>query len=101
MRRWRGLKSLVVDAVEHGSRAVEKLQLETARLPFTILEQIPPLTVPVKGIHAIHDTSVKATHGIIRLVSRVAGDTIDVVLDVVEKRTNADAEAADGEGRKG
>ena len=27
MKRWRGLKSLVVDAVEHGSRAVEKIQI--------------------------------------------------------------------------
>jgi hypothetical protein len=86
MRRWRGLKSLVIDAVEHGSRAVERLQLETARLPFDILEQIPPLTLPVKGIHVIYDTSVKGTHGMIRLVNRVVGDTLDVVLDVAEKR---------------
>ena len=29
MQRWRGLKSLIVDAVEHGSRAVERVQKET------------------------------------------------------------------------
>lgn len=106
MRRWRGLKSLVVDAVVHGSQAVEHLQLETARLPFAILEQIPPLTLPVKGIHAIHDTSVKTTHEIVRLVTRAVGDTLEVVLDVVEaRRGEGDAEPAerasvDGEGRK-
>ncbi|APR86804.1 hypothetical protein A7982_12153 [Minicystis rosea] len=86
MRRWRGLKSLVVDAVEHGSRAVERIQMEAARLPFDILEQIPPLTVPVKGVRAIHHGAVAGTHGMIRLVNRVVGDTLDVVFDVVEKR---------------
>jgi hypothetical protein len=89
MRRWRGLKSLVVDAVEHGSRAVEKLQIETARVPFQIAAQIPRLAVPAKGAHAIHDTAVTATHGLIRLVTRVVGDTVDVVLDAVEKRPPA------------
>jgi hypothetical protein len=86
MERWRGLKSLVVDAVEHGSRAVERLQKEAAKKPFALLEQIPPLEVPVKGIHEIHDTAVSTVHGMIRLVNRVTGETIDVVLDAVEKR---------------
>jgi hypothetical protein len=92
VRRLRGLKALVVDAVEHGSRAVEKVQLETARLPFEILEQIPKIAVPVKGLHAIHDAVVESTHGMIRLVNRVAGDTIDVILDAVEKQQAEDGE---------
>ena len=83
--RWRGLKSLLVDAVEHGSRTVERLQKETARVPFDILEQIPPLAVPVKGAREIHDVAVTGIHGMIRLVNRVVGDTLDVVLDVVDK----------------
>jgi len=86
MQRWRGLKALVVDAVEHGSRAVEHIQKETARRPFEILEQIPPLRVPVKGIHEIHDTAVSGVHGMIRLVNKVVGGTLDVVIDVVEHR---------------
>jgi hypothetical protein len=86
MNRWRGLKSLVVDAVEHGSRAVEHVQKETARRPFEILAKIPPLEVPVKGIQEIHDTAVSGIHGMIRLVTRVVGGTVDVVLDVVERR---------------
>ena len=86
MERWRGLKSLVVDAVEHGSRAVERVQKETARRPFEILAKIPPLEVPVKGIHVIHDTAVAGVHGMIRLVNKAVGGTLDVVLDVVEHR---------------
>jgi hypothetical protein len=101
MERWRGLKSLIIDAVDHGSRRVERLQVETARLPFEILEQIPPLAVPVKGIHVIHDTTVAGVHGVIRLVNQVAGKTLDVVLDVaevVEKETKKQGAPADGEG---
>jgi len=63
MDRWRGLKALVVDAVENGSRAVQ---------------------VPVKGIREIHDTAVAGVHGMIRLVNRVTGQTLDLVLDAVE-----------------
>jgi len=84
MDRWRGLKALVVDAVENGSRAVERIQMETAKKPFDLLEQIPPLQVPVKGIREIHDTAVAGVHGMIRLVNRVTGQTLDLVLDAVE-----------------
>jgi hypothetical protein len=85
MRRWRGLKSMVVDAVEHGSRAVEKVHMQTARVPFAVLEAVPPLAVPAKGVHAIHDAAVTGVYGMIRLVNKVTGDVLDVVLDAVEK----------------
>ena len=41
LRRWRGLVALVRDGVEHGSRAVEKVHLETAERTFAILEADP------------------------------------------------------------
>jgi hypothetical protein len=86
LQRWRGLKSLVVDAVEHGSHAVERIQMETAKVPFDLLEAIPPLEVPTKGVRQIHDAAVASIHGMIRLVTRVTGETLDVVLDEIEKR---------------
>jgi hypothetical protein len=87
MNRWRGLKSLIQDGVEHGSRAIERVQLQTARLPFEVLEQIPLVALPARGVHQIHDAAVAGTHGMIRLVNRVLGDTVDVVLSVVEERS--------------
>jgi hypothetical protein len=96
MQRWRGLSALIVSAVEHGSRAVERIQKETAKVPFDILEQIPPLEVPVKGIREIHDTAVSGAHGMIRLVNRVVGETLSVVLDAVE-RHKANSEEARAE----
>lgn len=92
MDRWRGLKSLIIDAVDHGSRAVERIQKETARRPFEILEQIPPLAVPAKGVHEIHDLAVTGVHEVIRLVARVTGQTLDVVLDTVEKHQAPDGD---------
>jgi hypothetical protein len=94
MERWRGLKSLIIDAVDHGSRAVERIQKETAKTPFEILEQIPPIAVPAKGIHEIHDAAVTGVHEMIRLVNRVTGEALDVVIDVVEKQRAAAGEGA-------
>jgi hypothetical protein len=85
MKMIRGLKSLVQDAVEHGSRAVERVQLEMAKTPFDILETVEPLKAPVSGIRLIHDASVTYTHGMIRLVNRVAGDVLDKVIDAVDE----------------
>lgn len=95
MERWRGLKDLVQDAVDHGSRAVERLQKHAAKLPFDLLEQIPPIKAPVRGIRLIHDTTLSGVHGAIRLVNRAVGGTVDVVLFLVEQKTRP-AEAPDG-----
>jgi hypothetical protein len=96
MKRWRGLKRLVKEAVDHGSRAVEKVQIETARLPFDILEQIPPLRGPVKGIRVVHNLSVAGVHGAVRLVNHLVGEVLEVVIDVVDSSAGSEkAKAAD------
>jgi len=86
MQRWRGLKTLVHDTVEHGSHALEKLQKSAAKRPFELLEQIPKVRTTVQGIREIHDTALSNTHGMIRLVNRVVRDALDDVLDAVEQR---------------
>lgn len=85
MNRWRGLVVLVTEAVENGSKAVEKIQKETANRPFGVLEQIAAIAGPVKVIHSIHDASVASTHTAIRLVNRVVGGAVDAVLATVER----------------
>ncbi|WP_437547826.1 hypothetical protein WME95_48905 [Sorangium sp. So ce327] len=86
MDRWRGLKDLVQDAVDHGSRRVERIQKDAAKLPFDLLEQIPPIKAPVRGIRLIHDTTLSGVHGAIRLVNRAVGGAVDVVLFLVEQK---------------
>lgn len=95
MKRIRGLKSLLQAAVEHGSRAVEAVQIEVAKTPFDLLEKVPPLKLPVAGVRLLYNTGVGTTHTMIRLVNKVVGDTLDVVLDQVAPA----AGAAEGPGK--
>lgn len=83
MKRWQGTRALVGEAIEHGSRAVERVQLELAKTPFDLLERVPGLKVPVSGIRELYNTGVSSTHTMIRLATKVAGDTVGVVLDAV------------------
>jgi hypothetical protein len=92
--RWRGLAALVQDAVEHGSRAVERVQKATAERPFAVLEKIPSIATVAKGVHAIHDASVSTVHGAIRTVNRVAGRTVTIVVDAVKERGDGNGTAA-------
>lgn len=85
LRRWRGLKELLEDAVEHGSRAVQQVHTETARRPFAVLEVIPVVGLPARGVHVIHDTTVSAVYGLIRLVNRAVGRAGEVALDLFER----------------
>ena len=84
--QWRGVARLVRDAVEHGSRAVERIQIETARRTFVILERIPPVAGGARLVHVVHDTSVGTVHKAIRVVNSAVGATVAVVLEEVEKR---------------
>jgi hypothetical protein len=82
--RWRGLASLVGDAVVHASHAVEKVQKRTADRPFAVLAHIPPLAEAARGVQVIHDVTLAGVHGTIRLITRAVEKTIDAALDVVD-----------------
>ena len=86
MGKWRGAVALLRDAVEHGSRAVERIQIETARRPFGIIEHIPVVAAPTRVVHGVHDASVMAVHEVIRAVNVAVTRTVDFALEQVEKR---------------
>ena len=64
--RWLGLSALLGDAVEHASRAIERIHMQTAQTPFKIIEQIPPIAAPAHLVHEVHDTLVTLTYRQIR-----------------------------------
>lgn len=92
--RWRGLGELLLDAVEHGSTAVERVQIETARRPFALLERIAAVAAPARGIHAVHDAAVSGVHAAIRGVTRLARATLVVALRDAAKGGSGAATAA-------
>ena len=95
VKRWKGLRALVGDAVEHGASAIERVHIATAKRPFTVMEQIPGIAEPVKGIHAVHDIIVANTYGAVRLVNRALGQALDAALDAVDEPEPADANEAE------
>ena len=84
MKRLRGLRALVGEAVEHGSKAVEEVHKATAARTFFVLEAIPPIAKPAKVVHIVHDASLTGIYGMIRVVNRVVGKSLDVAIDVAE-----------------
>jgi hypothetical protein len=91
VKRWRGLKDLVRDAVEHGASAVERVHLATAQRPFSLLAQIPAIGEPVRTVQQIHDTLVATSYETVRVVTRAVGDVAELALDVVESAVNTPA----------
>lgn len=85
LSRARGLAALVRDAVEHGSRAVEKVHLEIARRPFTVLEHVPGIEAPTKAVHVVHDLTVQSVYSSIRLVNGLVGATVEAAFDLAER----------------
>jgi hypothetical protein len=84
MQRWRGLAALVRTAVDEGSRAIERVHLDTARRPFAILEQVPLVAAPSKLVHVVHDAIVTTTYTGIRLVNGAVGKAAEVVIDQLD-----------------
>jgi hypothetical protein len=83
MERWRGLFTLVGQAVDQVTTAIERVHLETARRPFGILERIPILAVPAQSVHTIHDATASSVYALIRIVNDATGKTIDAAIDAV------------------
>ena len=78
--RWLGLSALLGDAVEQGSKAVERIHMQTAQRPFKIIEQIPPLAAPAHLVHEVHDTLVTLTYRQIRFWNKAVQKVAQVVL---------------------
>ena len=74
----------MVDAVTHGSTAIEKVQKQAAARPFALLEHIPPVAPAAKVVHAVHDGYVTFAHESVRFTARVAGKAVALAFDVAD-----------------
>ncbi|QSQ24738.1 hypothetical protein JY651_07270 [Pyxidicoccus parkwayensis] len=87
MKRWRGLKFRVQDVVDKGATAVEGVHRRMAAVPFRMLRRIRPLDAPVRRLQELHDLALSTSYAMFRLANRVAGKTVDVALQVAERRS--------------
>ncbi len=99
MNRWRGLRALLEDAVEHGASAVERVHRATAARPFEILDRIPPLAPGAHVVRVVHDATVAGVYEAIRQVNRLVGGALSVALDVVERSRAHDGDPSGGRER--
>lgn len=92
MRRWKGLKALVHDAVDHTTRLIEEGHESVARTAMAVLDQVEP----VKDVaHTVDDTRRVITHSVlasVRAVNRAVQVASDAVIDVVSQRVDGEAD---------
>lgn len=84
LRRAKGLSQLIEGAVEHGSRAVQKVHLGTSSRTFDVLEKVPGVAAPAAVVRVVHDGWTSAVYATIRGVNKVAFTAISAAIDVAE-----------------
>jgi hypothetical protein len=94
LKRWRGLKDLVEEAVDRGTAAVEVVHREAIRTPLGLLEHVPELARPARVAAAVADAALAATYGTVRVVNRAVGGLLSVALAVAEELRSQRAAAA-------
>ena len=84
LKRLRGLRALLEDAVEHGTSAVERVHRATAARPFDVLDHIPPIAPASRGVRVIHDVTVAGVYETIRQVNHLVGITLSAAIDLYD-----------------
>ena len=97
MSRIKGAKDLVEDAVDQGTSSVQKVHERLARRPFAILEHIPLVRLPARGVRLVHDAVVDVVYTSIRTVNAMVGTVAGEVIDAVEPPDESDAEGGEAE----
>ena len=90
MNRWRGLRALLEEAVEHGTTAVERVHRATAARPFDVLDHIPPIAPAARGVRVIHDVTVAGVYETIRQVNHLVGATLSAAIDLYDDARSED-----------
>jgi hypothetical protein len=93
-RRVLGLRALIEDVVEHGSRAVERVHRTTAERTFTVLELIPPIAEPARLVREVHGAVLTGVYASIRGVNRAVGAVLAVAIEELVESTEPSVEPA-------
>ncbi|MCB9598106.1 MAG: alpha/beta fold hydrolase [Sandaracinaceae bacterium] len=94
IRRWRGLKSLVHDAVDATTDLVDLGHESTSRAVTGVADHIEPLREPVRFVDGVRRVTTRGVLGTVKVVNRAVEAVTDVALDAAER---AYPEAPDAE----
>lgn len=90
IRRWRGLKALVHDAVDATTDLVELGHESTSRAVTSVTDRVPPLREPVRLVDGVRRLSTRGVLGTVKLINRAVESVTDVALDVAERAHGAE-----------
>ena len=82
-----GAQALLHDAVEHGTRAVERVQLASAGRVFFWLERVPPIATHMRAARGLYDTVVHAAYEGVRAANRIVAVSTHAPPIAAPKRT--------------
>lgn len=85
MRRWRGLKRLVHDAVDHTADLVQQSQESVARRTLGYIQLFEPAAGPARAIDQIRRISTAGVHATIHGVNHAVRDLTDGGIDAAER----------------
>lgn len=89
MRRWRGLKALIHDAVDHTTALVEEGHESVSRTVVGVLSAVPPIAAPARAADEVRRFTTKGVLASIRAVNRSVEAATDLGLDVAERVARA------------
>lgn len=95
VRRWRGLKALVHDAVDATVDLVGEGHESTARTVRKVTDRVEPIREPAKVVDSIRRVSTLGVLSAIKLTNRAVEVVTDAGLDVAERRLWADGAPAE------
>ena len=85
IRKWRGLKSLVHDAVDATTELVDVGHESTMRTVRGVTDHVEPLRTPVRLLDGVRRISTRGVLGTIKIVNRTVQVVTDVALDAAER----------------
>jgi hypothetical protein len=88
VQQLRGLQDLIQETIAAGTSAIEETHQAIARQPFTLLEQIDAIAVPVRTIEHLERAVTGSVYQTIRAVNRLSGILATQALDCLEEPEN-------------
>lgn len=95
IRRWRGLKALIHDAVDRTTELVDEGHESTSRTVMRTIDTVaPPLGEPARAVESVRRLTTRSVLATIRIVNRTVEVVTDVGIELAERAVGPVDESA-------